>query len=455
MPDIDTNIPPSDLEQWSLAPSASAQVRKDLVTQTKLRKLAEKKSREIKKRCDELEAKLLAAQVARERSAVRSASRSARAEARGAAPAARPQTAGNTMVDLLESQRAYRDELSLSEDDAPSSPEEESAKLPTFEDLNSIVCECAMDRVKPTHKGDITFDLCAELCDEEIEEMDKWGNDQKKRCHPMIISALRMLFPKKSDSWFKSKRYLQSPKGTALYWRKVLVQKSRAWKKIIQEEKRRVRRKRDAATAAVSTPVQQRIRQKVRRKRDQDASPAKPSSPDGKQSTPIVIGTDSSHSEASDIAEDTEENVPLTQTESSAAPTAQKEPKLAPGPETYSRSEMKTFAKMATTINNVDVTKGHSAAVADFIDAEFSDNSGMMIKARSARRDSWRKKRFNSACEKVAKIMEERYVHIPHDLTQRARVVVPQHPCTRQSSPLQPGRQASRRGKETPPKRSV
>ena len=138
MPDIDTNVPPSDLEQWSLAPSASAQVREDLVTQTKLRKLAEKKSREIKKRCDELEAKLLAAQVARERSAVRSASRSARAEARGAAPAARPQTAGNTMVDLLESQRAYRDELSLSEDDAPSSPEEESAKLPTFEDLNSI-----------------------------------------------------------------------------------------------------------------------------------------------------------------------------------------------------------------------------------------------------------------------------------------------------------------------------
>ena len=324
MPDINANVPPSDLEQWSLAPSASTQVREDLVTQTKLRQIAEKRSREIKKRCDELEAKLLAAQVARERADLRSA----RAEARQAAPAARPRATANTMVDLLESQRAYRDELSLSDDGAPSSPEEETAKLPTFEDLNSIVCECAMDRVKPSHKVDITFVLCVEMCDEEIEELDKWDNDQKKRCYPMIISALRMLFPKKGDSWYKKKRYLQSPRGTALYWRKVLVQKSKAWKKIIQEEKRREKRKWDADAAAVTTPVQQRICQKIMRKRGKDATPPKLSSPDGKQSTPIVIGTESSQSEASDIAEDTEEHVPLTQTESSSTSTAQKEPKL-------------------------------------------------------------------------------------------------------------------------------
>ena len=72
---------------------------------------------------------------------------------------------------------------------------------------------------------------------------------------------------------------------------------------------------------------------------------------------------------------------------------------------------------MAATINNYDVTKGHSAAVADFIDSEFSDNSGMMIKARSARKDSWKNKRFNSACEKAAKIMEERYAFIPRTHT--------------------------------------
>ena len=81
---------------------------------------------------------------------------------------------------------------------------------------------------------------------------------------------------------------------------------------------------------------------------------------------------------------------------------------MAPGPETYTRGEMKTFARMAATINNVDVAKGHSAAVADFVDSEFSDNSGMMSKARRAAKDSWVKRRFNSACEKAAKIMEER-----------------------------------------------
>ena len=50
-----------------------------------------------------------------------------------------------------------------------------------------------------------------------------------------------------------------------------------------------------------------------------------------------------------------------------------------------------------------------------------------MIKARSARKDSWRNKRFNSACEKAAKIMEERYVHIPSGLTHREHLVVTNH----------------------------
>ena len=39
IPNIDTNVPPSDLEQWSLAPSASAQVQQDLATQTRLRQV--------------------------------------------------------------------------------------------------------------------------------------------------------------------------------------------------------------------------------------------------------------------------------------------------------------------------------------------------------------------------------------------------------------------------------
>ena len=48
IPDIDTNVPPSDLDQWSLAPSASAQMQQDLATQMSLRQLAEDKARQIR-----------------------------------------------------------------------------------------------------------------------------------------------------------------------------------------------------------------------------------------------------------------------------------------------------------------------------------------------------------------------------------------------------------------------
>ena len=82
---------------------------------------------------------------------------------------------------------------------------------------------------------------------------------------------------------------------------------------------------------------------------------------------------------------------------------------MAPGPETYTQSEIKMFEKMARTIDEVDESKGHVNAVADFIDTEFSDNTGMMVKARKAHKGSWRKGRFTRACEKAAKIMEERY----------------------------------------------
>ena len=65
---------------------------------------------------------------------------------------------------------------------------------------------------------------------------------------------------------------------------------------------------------------------------------------------------------------------------------------------------------MARAIEEVDESKGHSTAVADFIDSEFSDNSGMMVRARRAAKGTWKKGRFTRACEKAGKIMEERLV---------------------------------------------
>ena len=68
---------------------------------------------------------------------------------------------------------------------------------------------------------------------------------------------------------------------------------------------------------------------------------------------------------------------------------------------------MKTFKKMAKAIRNVDEREGHSEAVAAFIDSEFSDNSGITVKALRSN-NAWKKLRVNAICEKAAKIMEDR-----------------------------------------------
>ena len=50
IPDIDSSIPPSDLDAWSLAPSsAAAQNTENLRTQTKLPKLSSKKQEKFKR----------------------------------------------------------------------------------------------------------------------------------------------------------------------------------------------------------------------------------------------------------------------------------------------------------------------------------------------------------------------------------------------------------------------
>ena len=84
-------------------------------------------------------------------------------------------------------------------------------------------------------------------------------------------------------------------------------------------------------------------------------------------------------------------------------------PNGAPRARSYSLPEMKMFRKVAKAIRNVDEREGHAEATAAFIDAEFSDNSGRVVKAlRSG--NPWKKNRVNAICEKAATIMEDRYV---------------------------------------------
>ena len=120
-----------------------------------------------------------------------------------------------------------------------------------------------MGRVKPSFGGDITFDLCAEMCEDESEQVDAWTKEEQVQRHPMIISALRKLYPRKPDSWYKNKAYLKSPRGTAMYWKKVLNQKAKAWRVRHQKEKNAANKRKAATPSPSLTPVQQRIKDKL------------------------------------------------------------------------------------------------------------------------------------------------------------------------------------------------
>ena len=64
---------------------------------------------------------------------------------------------------------------------------------------------------------------------------------------------------------------------------------------------------------------------------------------------------------------------------------------------------------MAKAIRNVNERDGHAESTAAFIDAEFSDNSGMTLKAMRSK-IAWKKNRVNAICDKAARIMEDRQV---------------------------------------------
>ena len=223
----------------------------------------------------------------------------------------------------------------------------------------------------------------------------------------MIISALQLAYKSKPESWF-NKPFLKSPKGAADYWSKVLKRRAQIWRERHREEKQRAE---EAALMEESAPrypasasVAMRLQRKLKQKKKQAGKELQKL---GKKSSPIIVrDTDSSGSD--DHNSDGEHASP----EPTSAHTDKGE-KTAPGPETYTRSEIKMFARMSQAIEDVDESRGHSNAVADFIDTEFSDNSGMMVKARRAPKGSWRKGRFTRACEKAAKIMDERQVTSP------------------------------------------
>ena len=81
--------------------------------------------------------------------------------------------------------------------------------------------------------------------------------------------------------------------------------------------------------------------------------------------------------------------------------------KLAEPPESYTRPEIKAFAKTARAIRNVPSDKNHAPATADFIDAEFSDHSGRAARVLRSQ-FTWKRQKFKEIANKAARVMEER-----------------------------------------------
>ena len=362
-PDVDSNVAPSDLKEWSIAPDdAAAQAEADLATQTTLRKIAEQRAAEIQARCKALQSKLQAT-IRKKRKAVKAGAESTGAAAAHEAPSKKRATPSpQPLTDIMASQLHASPADDSKSDDEVGSPEESFAKQPTFEQLNSILCEYKAGRVCPTFDGNISLQLCAELCEEEANEIDGWSAEEKITRHPMIISALRITYKDKKDEWF-SKPFLLSPSGAAQYWQRVLRRRAQIWRASHQRHLRSKPASSSSPPRAVMS-VQDRIRAKLSEKAPPSPSRAPTAKAHGLKTIPIVIS--SSDDRSGDSSDDDN---------GSASDTTQRKRsrKAAPDPNKhYSISEVKRFANMAKTIKNVDEAKGHSYAVADFIDAEFS-----------------------------------------------------------------------------------
>ena len=303
---------------------------------------------------------------------------------------------------------------SESDDDVPI-PEGATAALPqpakdkAYEGLHSTLCAYKAGIIDPRSSKDITFEICAEMVEDEIEDARRWQRAQKVEYHPMIISALKLTYKDKDPQWF-SQPFLLSPTGAHKYWIKVMQKRAELWRAAASNK---------TQTSRGPQSVQQRLQKKLAKKKlvqTKSASKAtQPAACKAKQLISVISDSSDSDSEAA-VASEKQTPTPI------------------PEAEPYTPMEIKTFSKMVKAIRNADDSTGVSSAVADFVDAEFSDNTyvvatyhtppshstiqpprGKMARARKAPYGSWKHSQFKLACTKAARIMDDRYP-LPHNI---------------------------------------
>ena len=306
---------------------------------------------------------------------------------------------------VLKGPRTARPTLPIREpsrdpEETPPSPDRitppKSLKPRPYLGLHSTICAYRDNGFTPGQDG-ISYAMCAELLKDEINAVLAWDATQKEKFHPMIIDALKVIYPSKPARW-DNEVFSNSSAGSAKYWIKVL----KTWRQLWLKKDRKVR----FARRVVDTPdpvgskiksVADRIRAKLASKtrdkvnalqiREDEKLPVKPA--------PIIISDSDSDGE---VVAKPSASLPEASSKSAA--------KLAHPPESYTRAEMKMFAKMARSIRNTS-DGAHVPATANFLDAEFSDNTGRAARILKSP-FTWKRNRFKEIAAKGAKILEDR-----------------------------------------------
>lgn len=218
-------------------------------------------------------------------------------------------------------------------EDEPPSPEKAITiplmPPPLYAALESIVCAYREGGFQPG-VGNMTFAICVELVEDEIIKVDTWERDQTKKLQPAIIAALKLIYPKRGSRWDQHE-CARSPSAAKKYWRKVLTKWKNMWASEMLPKTAA-----PPKTSPTMGVIAQRIREKIKKRESSKA--VRLSTPEiGSQPIPIVISdSDSSGGEA-----------PAAEA-AAASSTSEKltNNKLAPGPKSYTRAEMKSYAKM-------------------------------------------------------------------------------------------------------------
>ena len=312
--------------------SASELLLSDLSEKTKLLQIAREEARRYKIKCEALASKIKSSKK-RPREPVRASNPASVAVEEDAAPAKKPSPNNKTRLipyDLTSGSESSSDDDEVPPPAGPTEKPVATAKPKLFLQLNSLLCAYKDGKVKPG-SAELPFDICAELCKEEAQAVSLWDSATRKRFHPHIISALRVVYPNKVDSWFKS-AFLTSPTGATKYWTKVLTRRAEIWEAAARKA---------AANKQISQikSLKDKIRAKIEQRRNSRLGFMSAPVPRNSQSDPfrtperhITLGLSSDSDDSTRAVIDLSASPPTKSVSSSGKTSTESPPKMAPAP---------------------------------------------------------------------------------------------------------------------------